>query len=131
MRSSWPPGAGPARGSPGQSVISRRGSAQMTAVRRGAVTAGLGAVVLALASCGSGGGGGGGGSAGGTLKVVGSSDVDPLDPSSVYTTWGNMLARQFARTLFGFKAADNFDDAIKVQPDVAQEIPTTQNGGLS
>src|SRR5690242_9899267 len=103
----------------------------MTAVRRGAVvTAGLGAAVLALASCG-GGGGGGGGSAGGTLKVVGSSDVDHLDTSSVYTTWGNMLARQFARTLFGFKAADNFDDAIKVQPDVAQEIPSTQNGGVS
>lgn len=103
----------------------------MTAVRRGAVvTAGLGAAVLALASCGSG-GGGGGGSAGGTLKVVGSSDVDHLDTSSVYTTWGNMLARQFARTLFGFKAADNFDDAIKVQPDVAQEIPSAQNGGVS
>ncbi|MFB4302790.1 ABC transporter substrate-binding protein [Actinomadura sp. NTSP31] len=103
----------------------------MTAGRRGAaVAAGLGAAVLGLAACG-GGGGGGGGSAGGTLKVVGSSDVDHLDTSSVYTTWGNMLARQFARTLFGFKAANDFDDAIKVQPDVAQEIPTAQNGGLS
>ncbi|TDD60719.1 ABC transporter substrate-binding protein, partial [Actinomadura rubrisoli] len=69
--------------------------------------------------------------AGGTLKVVGSSDVDHLDSSSVYTTWGNLLARQFARTLFGFAASNEFDEAVKVRPDVAAEIPTVQNGGLS
>ncbi|MEV4258171.1 ABC transporter substrate-binding protein, partial [Spirillospora sp. NPDC049652] len=66
-----------------------------------------------------------------TLKVVGSSDPDHIDTSSVYTTWGNLLARQFSRNLFNVKAADNFDDAIKVVPDAAAEIPTTGNGGLS
>ncbi|MFD0690391.1 ABC transporter substrate-binding protein [Actinomadura fibrosa] len=103
----------------------------MGAAGRGtAIAAGLGAVAVGLAACG-GGGGGGGGSAGGTLRVVGSSDVDHLDTSSVYTTWGNLLARQFARTLFGFTAANDFDEAIKVRPDVAADIPTTANGGLS
>lgn len=102
----------------------------MAARRRGTViAAGLGAAALGLAACG--GGGGGGGAAGGTLKVVGSSDPDHIDTSSVYTTWGNLLARQFSRTLFNVKAADNFDDAIKVVPDAATEIPTTSNGGLS
>ncbi|MGI5169443.1 ABC transporter substrate-binding protein [Spirillospora sp. CA-253888] len=106
----------------------------MAAGKRGvAVTAGLGAVVLGLAACGGGddGGGGGGGGGGGTLKVLGASDVDHLDSSSTYTTWGNMLSRQFARTLFGYKGADDFDEAIKVQPDMAAEIPTTDNGGIS
>ncbi|MFC5187373.1 ABC transporter substrate-binding protein [Actinomadura harenae] len=102
----------------------------MAARRRGTViAAGLGAAALGLAACG--GGGGGGGTAGGTLKVVGSSDPDHIDTSSVYTTWGNLLARQFSRNLFNVKAADNFDDAIKVVPDAAAEIPTTDNGGLS
>lgn len=105
----------------------------MAARRRGTViaAAGLGAAALGLAACGGGSGGSGGGSAGGTLKVVGSSDVDHLDTSSVYTTWGNLLARQFARTLFNVKAADNFDDAIKVVADGAAEIPTMENGGIS
>ncbi|MBW8483375.1 ABC transporter substrate-binding protein [Actinomadura parmotrematis] len=105
----------------------------MAARKRGAaITAGLGVVVLGLAACGGGGDGdGGGGSAGGTLKVVGSADVDHLDTASGYTTVSSMLSRQYARTLFSFKGSSDFDEAIKVQPDVAQEIPDTGNGGIS
>lgn len=104
----------------------------MTVAGRGAaLAAGLGAVALALAGCGGGDGGGGGGGRGGTLKVVGSADVDHLDTASGYTTISSMLSRNFARTLFSFKGADTFDEAIKVRPDAAAEIPTTGNGGLS
>ncbi|MBO2449880.1 ABC transporter substrate-binding protein [Actinomadura barringtoniae] len=92
-------------------------------------TAVLGAAVLGLAACG--GGGGSGGSSGGTLKVVGSADVDHLDTSSGYTTVSGGLTRQFARQLFNFKGADNFEDAIKVQGDVASEVPSADNGGIS
>ncbi|MGH8883439.1 MAG: ABC transporter substrate-binding protein, partial [Stackebrandtia sp.] len=42
-----------------------------------------------------------------------------------------MLTRNFARTLFSFKGSDDFDEAIKVRPDVAAEIPSTANGGVS
>ncbi|MDL4777046.1 ABC transporter substrate-binding protein [Actinomadura xylanilytica] len=107
----------------------------MTAGRRGAaVGAGFGVVVLGLAACGGGGGGGGNGNGnggGGTLKVVGSADVDHLDTSSGYTTVSSVLTRNYARTLFSFKGSDNFDESIKVRPDVASEIPSTGNGGLS
>ncbi|GAA2591915.1 ABC transporter substrate-binding protein [Actinomadura fulvescens] len=102
----------------------------MAGRRRGlAAVAGLGAVVLGLAACGGDDGGSGGG--GGTLNVVGSADVDHLDTASGYSTISGQLSRQYARTLFNIKGADNFDDAVKVQPDVARELPTTDNGGIS
>jgi peptide/nickel transport system substrate-binding protein len=71
------------------------------------------------------------GTPGGTLRVAGASDVDHLDTASVYTTWGGLLARQFARTLFGHRASNDFGEAVTVRPDVAVRIPTVRNGGLS
>ncbi|CNG68233.1 ABC transporter substrate-binding protein [Mycobacterium tuberculosis] len=94
--------------------------------RAGAVAAGLTAVLLALAGCG----GGDKPVRGGTLRVAGSSDVDYLDTAAVYTTWGGLLVRQFARTLFGYRASNDFAEAVTVRPDVAREIPTERNGGI-
>ncbi len=92
------------------------------------MAAGLAAVLLLMpAGCG----GGERGVAGGTLRVAGSSDVDHLDTASMYTTWGGLLARQFARTLFGYRASGDFEQAVTVRPDVAVEMPTVRNGGLS
>ncbi|MEU5880801.1 ABC transporter substrate-binding protein [Spirillospora sp. NPDC047279] len=102
----------------------------MTGRRRGlAASAGFGAVLLGLAACGGGDSGGGGG--GGTLNVVGSADVDHLDTASGYSTVSGQLSRQYARTLFNVKGSDNFDDAIKLEADVASELPTADNGGIS
>jgi peptide/nickel transport system substrate-binding protein len=82
--------------------------------------------LLGLAACG-----GGGVSPKGTLKVVGSSDVDHLDTASGYTLVSGLLTRQYARTLFNVRAAGNFADATRIRPDVATELPTTANGGIS
>ncbi|MFG2001326.1 ABC transporter substrate-binding protein [Spirillospora sp. NPDC048911] len=95
--------------------------------RRLGAAAGLGAVVFGLAACGGDDDGGGGG----TLKVVGSADVDHLDTASGYSTISGQLSRQYARTLFNVKGAGDFDAAIKIRPDVARELPTTGNGGVS
>ncbi|GAA1591298.1 ABC transporter substrate-binding protein [Actinomadura kijaniata] len=101
----------------------------MAAGRRGtAAVAGLGTLVLGLAACG---GGTRDGDGGGTLRLVGASDVDHLDPASAYTQWSAGLVRQFARTLFGVRAADTFAEAVEVRPDVAAELPTVRNGGVS
>ncbi|MCW2889971.1 MAG: peptide/nickel transport system substrate-binding protein [Streptosporangiaceae bacterium] len=89
----------------------------------------LGALALGVAACG--GGGAGNGGPGGTLKVVGSSDVDHLDTASGYTLVSVLLTRQYARTLFNVKGADRFADATRIQADVATELPTTGNGGIS
>lgn len=101
----------------------------MTRSRKGLVAAGIGAGALVLTACG--GTGGGGVAGGGTLKVVGSSDVDHLDPASGYSTASGLLSRQYARTLFNVHAGRTFQEAIRIQPDVATELPTTANGGLS
>jgi peptide/nickel transport system substrate-binding protein len=93
---------------------------------RSSVVACLAAVLLA-AGCG----GEDRGVTGGTLRVAGASDVDHLDTASVYTTWGGLLVHQFARTLFGYRASNDFQEAVTVRPDVAAEIPTVRNGGLS
>lgn len=103
------------------------------ATRTARLTAAAGAGVLAvgLTACGGGSDGGGSSGGGGTLKVVGSADPDHVDTSSGYSTVSQALSRQYARTLFSFKASNDFQESIKVRADVAQELPTAGNGGVS
>ncbi|MET8143572.1 ABC transporter substrate-binding protein [Sphaerisporangium sp. NPDC005288] len=68
---------------------------------------------------------------GGTLRLVGGGDVDHLDPTSTYYTVTNGLLRAYARQLFSLAAQADLKKALEVVPDVAAEIPTTANGGLS
>ena len=104
---------------------------------------------LVIAACGtadtSGGGAGGAGGAGseqlarngtadgavkgGTLNILGTSDVDYLDPNVTYYSTGYTVARLIHRQLF----ANPADPATKAsaQPDLAEQIPTAQNGGIS
>ncbi|OLT31935.1 hypothetical protein BJF79_36740 [Actinomadura sp. CNU-125] len=83
-------------------------------------------------------GGGGEGAAadepvrdGGTLRIVGSSDVEHLDPASVASVGAYGLVRTFARTLFGSRASNEFAETVPVRPDVAERIPTRENGDVS
>jgi peptide/nickel transport system substrate-binding protein len=105
-------------------------------MRRTALPGLLAAVALLAAACGSGGqasGGGGSGQLhiGGTLKLVGSSDVDHLDTASAYYTTSYTLERTFARQLFTYPASTDITTANTPVPDVATEIPTKANGGIS
>jgi ABC-type transport system substrate-binding protein len=68
---------------------------------------------------------------GGTLKLLGSGDVTNLDPVSDYSLPGNMLTRMFARQLLAYPDAADFAKASTVAADVAREIPTRANGGIS
>jgi peptide/nickel transport system substrate-binding protein len=68
---------------------------------------------------------------GGTLKVVGNSDVDHLSTVSGYVTGSMWLTRTFARQLVTYPPATDFETAISLEPDVARELPTRENGGVS
>ncbi|MCP2340537.1 ABC transporter substrate-binding protein [Actinomadura rupiterrae] len=68
---------------------------------------------------------------GGTLRVVGSSDVEHLDPASASSVGSRGLDRTFARTLFGTVASNTFAETVPVHPDVAERLPTRANGGIS
>jgi ABC-type transport system substrate-binding protein len=68
---------------------------------------------------------------GGTLTMVGQSDVFNLDPVSAYYTVSTMLERMFARQLFTYPSVASWNGQITVVPDIATEIPTTGNGGIT
>jgi peptide/nickel transport system substrate-binding protein len=71
---------------------------------------------------------------GGTLRMVGGGDVDHLDPTSAYYTVTSGVMRGYARQLFGLHGVTDPAQTTKgfaVVPDVAAELPTTANGGVS
>ncbi|MBO2453548.1 ABC transporter substrate-binding protein [Actinomadura barringtoniae] len=68
---------------------------------------------------------------GGTLRIIGSSDVEHLDTASSNSTGSYGLNRTYARTLFGTKASNDFSQTIPVQADVAARVPSKENGGIS
>jgi peptide/nickel transport system substrate-binding protein len=128
----------------------------MVAFSKGAVAAStLTLVALGLAACGnsgdhtsSGGSGGGQGGSygynqtanvnatgrpvtGGTLRIVGNADVDHLDTASAYYTTSYSLERTFTRQLFSYPASTDKNKALQPAPDIATEMPTKDNGGVS
>jgi peptide/nickel transport system substrate-binding protein len=68
---------------------------------------------------------------GGTLKILGQSDIFNLDTLSAYYTVSNMLNRAYTRQMFSYKTTGAFSNQLAVVPDVATEMPTTANGGMS
>ncbi len=105
--------------------------------RRAAGVSMICALALTASACGGGGGSnnnsstnsGGTPVKGGTLNILGSSDVDYMDPNLVYYTIGSMALRLWSRTLFANPAIEGKTDTTV--PDLATEMPTTSNGGLS
>ena len=68
---------------------------------------------------------------GGTLTILGQSDVFNLDTVSAYYTVSSYLERMFTRQLFGYPDASTFAAEEVITPDVATVIPSTSNGGIS
>ena len=68
---------------------------------------------------------------GGTLELVGSSDVDHLATTSAYVVSSLWLIETFARQLLAYPPGP--DNAVKTRPvaDLALEVPTRENGGIS
>ncbi len=75
--------------------------------------------------------GGGSPQYGGTLRLLGSSDVDHLDTASAYYTVSYTLERAFTRQLFSYPASTDTAKANTPVADAATEVPTTANGGIS
>ena len=66
---------------------------------------------------------------GGTLNMLGDGDVDYMDPNIAYYSVTYQLLRLWSRQLFTFPAIEG--ETTTAAPDLATEIPTTDNGGLS
>jgi peptide/nickel transport system substrate-binding protein len=66
---------------------------------------------------------------GGTLHMLGTGDVDYMDPNISYYSVGYIALRLWSRQLFTYPAVvGHVTDAV---PDLATTIPTVANGGIS
>ena len=66
---------------------------------------------------------------GGTLNMLGAGDVDYMDPNISYYSAGYMVLRLWSRQLFTYPAEEG--QTTKAVPDLATEMPTQGNGGVS
>ncbi len=68
---------------------------------------------------------------GGTLRLVGSGDVDRLDTASAYyvPTW--MLLHAMTRQLMSYPYTSDPEDAVIPVPDLAEAAPTISDDGLT
>ncbi|WP_406632476.1 ABC transporter substrate-binding protein [Amycolatopsis sp. WGS_07] len=67
---------------------------------------------------------------GGTLRYFGSGGMDHIDPACAYYAFDHQIIRLFARQLFSYPTTLD-ETALRPVPDVAAEMPTTANGGVS
>ena len=101
------------------------------------ITAAGAVLALVAAACSSGTTGGTGGTGttsgpavkGGTLNMLGSGDIDYMDPNISYYSIGSLNLRMWARNLFANPAIKGQETTAA--PDLAEKIPTTSNGGVS
>jgi len=105
------------------------------------LAAGVAALALAAAGCGASSKSGSGGTAtqnlnnsgtpktGGTLHMLGTGDVDYMDPNSSYYAIGYLGLRMWSRQLVTYPAVQGKVDTDV--PDLVTQLPTTSNGGIS
>jgi peptide/nickel transport system substrate-binding protein len=63
---------------------------------------------------------------GGTLNMLGAGDVDYMDPNISNYSAGNLVLRLWSRQLISYRAGEIDPDA-----DLATEVPTLENGGVT
>jgi peptide/nickel transport system substrate-binding protein len=66
---------------------------------------------------------------GGTLNMLGAGDIDYMDPNISYYSVGYLALRLWSRQLFTFPATPG--ETTSPVPDLATDIPTEANGGVS
>jgi peptide/nickel transport system substrate-binding protein len=75
---------------------------------------------------------------GGTLNIVASSGQDHFDPVSAYGTWDYMIERAYTRQLVTYRSVNytslgdqGWKTDITPVADMATQLPTTSNGGIT
>jgi peptide/nickel transport system substrate-binding protein len=70
---------------------------------------------------------------GGVLRLYGPGSMDNVDPASSYYMLSGQIIRLFTRQLFTYRPVSHLHDWQQVTPvpDLATEIPTVENGGVS
>ena len=61
--------------------------------------------------------------------MLGTGDVDYMDPNISYYTTGYLALRMWSRQLLTYPAIPG--QTTSIVPDLATAVPTTSNGGIS
>lgn len=67
---------------------------------------------------------------GGVLKIVGTADIDHVDPTAAALVSSNNFLRATTRQLISYQASAEEADRIVAQGDLATEVPTPTGDGL-
>jgi len=92
------------------------------------------ASALAIAgpvTAGAGAGDEGEGQPGGTLRMAGNADVLYMDPAAAYGPGDYQVQRAIHRGLFDYSPSTDLAEGTTPVPDIAVEVPTAENGGVS
>lgn len=68
---------------------------------------------------------------GGTLRILGNADVDHLSTSSAYVLPAFALMRAYTRQLVSYAPSADWSEHVRSAADLARELPTRENGGIS
>jgi peptide/nickel transport system substrate-binding protein len=68
---------------------------------------------------------------GGTLNFVSAGDFDHVDTLSAYYIPSFQLEMAWTRQLVSYVPSNNLTQAVTIAPDVASQVPTKANGGIS
>jgi peptide/nickel transport system substrate-binding protein len=68
---------------------------------------------------------------GGTLVMAGNADVLYLDPAAAYSPGDYQVMRAIHRGLFEFLPDEDILEGTTPRADIATEVPTVENGGIS
>src|SRR3989442_801124 len=68
---------------------------------------------------------------GGTLRIIGGTDVDHLATTSGYTSSAAWLFRTFTRQLVSYNPSADFSIGSQIAADLAEFVPTAENGGIT
>src|ERR1700687_74919 len=69
------------------------------------------------------------GTKGGTLTMLGTGDVDHLDPASAYYTVSFQIIRGYSRQLVTYPTSSDPNANTSIVADMATQVPSTSHGG--
>jgi peptide/nickel transport system substrate-binding protein len=92
---------------------------------------GVGAALVLTGCSGGGGAPEDTGSSGGTLEIVGTADIDHLDPTGAALVVTSNLMRAVSRQLVSYKASLDDAERVVAEGDLATEVPEPTDDGLT
>ena len=104
---------------------------KINSMNKGALLMIAGAIALSGCSSSSEGSSESEGQSGGTVNLVGTDDIDHLDPTGLSLVSTYTFQRAISRQLISYAASNDEKEQMEPQPDLAAELPDVSDDGLT